>query len=128
LLPLLVSGVFDFLLLIATIVVAVTVGKPLSMLSCEVLPANATTAVTFVTVTSSAAQDSGLAYRSILSKAVDYFAFVTVDQPHCYEIKAIWGLSIALCVLFAFSTLVCVGLWHRIKNMYGPSAPKDIEG
>lgn len=58
---------------------------------------------------------------------VDYLSFVARDQPHCYEIKTVWGLAIAMCVLFAFSSIVCAGLWRRIK---GPSssAPKDIEG
>ncbi|KAI0127080.1 hypothetical protein BJ170DRAFT_428738 [Xylariales sp. AK1849] len=125
LLPLLIAGIFDSLLLIATIVVAVTVGRPLSMLSCEALPAagNSTIASGSTFVASTAA--GGITYRTILAKAVNYFTFVAVDQPHCYEIKAIWGLSIALCVLFAFSALICVGLWRRVK---AAAAPKDIEG
>jgi hypothetical protein len=117
----------DFLLLIATIVVAATIGKPLSQLTCEVLPAAGTS-----TIASGAqvfvASSSGVTYRSALMKAVDYFTFVAVDQPHCYEIKAVWGLSIALCVLFAFSVIVCIGLWRRIKSTGGAAAPKDIEG
>lgn len=115
LLPLLISGGLDFLLLIATIVVAVTVGKPISKLNCENL--SETTTVYVVA-------RSGVTSRNVLNKTVDYFTYVASDQPHCYEVKAIWGLSIALCVMFAFSCLVCVGLWHRVKNI---TPPKDIE-
>ncbi|KAK6076419.1 hypothetical protein SCUP234_07153 [Seiridium cupressi] len=126
LLPLLITGVFDFLLLIATIVVAATIGKPLSKLTCESLPVAGTSTIAsgsqvFV------ASSSGVTYRNVLTKAVDYFTFVAVDQPHCYEIKAVWGLSISLCVLFAFSTIICVGLWRRVKSANAAAAPKDIE-
>lgn len=115
------------MMLVAAIVVAATVGKPLSKLTCEVLPVAGTSTIAsgsqvFV------ASSSGVTYRSVLTKAVDYFTFVAVDQPHCYEIKAVWGLSIALCVLFAFSTIVCISLWRRIKVASGAAAPKDIEG
>ncbi|KAK8034685.1 hypothetical protein PG993_009680 [Apiospora rasikravindrae] len=117
LLPLLISAGLDFALMVATIVVAITVGKPLSMLTCEVLPESSSpssslaASVTYVAST----QTQGITYRNVLSKAVNYFAFVAIDQPHCYEIKAVWGLSIALCVLFAFSAIICVGLWRRVK-------------
>lgn len=124
LLPLLVAGVCDFMLLIATIVVATTVGKPLSKLTCETLPLAGTSTIAsgsqvFV------ASSSGVTYRSVLKKVVDYYTYVAVDQPHCYEIKAVWGLSISLCVLFAFSAVVLIGLWRRTKSV---AAPKDIEG
>ncbi|KAI0153392.1 hypothetical protein BJ166DRAFT_500359 [Pestalotiopsis sp. NC0098] len=124
LLPLLVAGVCDFLLLIATIVVATTVGKPLSKLTCETLPLAGTSTIAsgsqvFV------ASSSGVTYRSVLKKVVDYYTYVAVDQPHCYEIKAVWGLSISLCVLFAFSAVVLIGLWRRTKSV--AAAPKDIE-
>ncbi|KAK8136578.1 hypothetical protein PG984_004518 [Apiospora sp. TS-2023a] len=126
LLPLFISAGLDFSLMIATVVVAVTVGKPLSMLACELLPEGSSsslaTSVTYV----ASAQTQGITYRNVLSKAVNYFAFVAIDQPHCYEIKAVWGLSIALCVLFAFSAIICVGLWRRVKAFAAP--PKDIEG
>lgn len=126
LLPLLVAGVCDFLLLIATIVVATTVGKPLSKLTCETLPLAGTSTIAsgsqvFV------ASSSGVTYRSVLKKVVDYYTYVAVDQPHCYEIKAVWGLSISLCVLFAFSAVVLIGLWRRTKST-AAAAPKDIEG
>ncbi|KAK3306048.1 uncharacterized protein B0T15DRAFT_503053 [Chaetomium strumarium] len=118
-LPLLLTGILDGLLLIASIVVASLVGKPLSMLNCKVLPvsSNFTSTAFFASV--------GYPVRtSIITRTLSYLTFVTLDQPTCYEIKAVWGLSIALCVLFAFSGLVCVGLWHRIRR---GAVPKDIE-
>ncbi|ORY57760.1 uncharacterized protein BCR38DRAFT_353871 [Pseudomassariella vexata] len=123
-LPLLITAVMDFALMVATIVVAATIGKPLSMLKCEVL-AKVTSnplssGATFV------ASSQGITYRNVITKAVNYFAYVAVDRPHCYEIKAVWGLSIALCVLFAFSAVICVGLWRRVKG--AAALDKDIEG
>ncbi|OTA90704.1 hypothetical protein M434DRAFT_397794 [Hypoxylon sp. CO27-5] len=121
LLPLLVTGGIDLVLLVAAIVVAVTIGKPLSMLKCELLPQPTPPAQTFTM--SISARD----YASVAAKYNNYLALITTDQPHCYEIKAVWGLSIALCVLFAFSAVICVGLWRRTKS--GAAAPpKDIEG
>lgn len=114
----------DLCLLVATIVVAATIGMPLSLLTCKALPESVPSAISSGITMVSTAQ--GVTYRSVLGKAVNYFAFVATDRAHCYEIKAIWGLSIALCVLFAFSGIVCVGLWRRVKTMAG--APKDIEG
>ncbi|KAI1361193.1 hypothetical protein F5Y08DRAFT_348154 [Xylaria arbuscula] len=123
-LPLLIAGGLDFSLLVALIVVAVTIGKPLSMLQCELLPEPASSkAESFVTYI------TGRSYSSAAARYNSYLALITTDQPHCYEIKAVWGLGIALSVLFAFSALVCVGLWQRIRRANAAAAPpKDVEG
>ncbi|KAI0975260.1 hypothetical protein F4678DRAFT_321561 [Xylaria arbuscula] len=123
-LPLLISGGLDFSLLIALIVVAVTIGKPLSTLQCDVLPESVSMASTFVTYVTGRRRS----YESAAAKYNSYLALITTDQPNCYEIKAVWGLGIALSVLFAFSALVCVGLWHRIRRANSPAPPKDVEG
>ncbi|CAJ2500789.1 Uu.00g036420.m01.CDS01 [Anthostomella pinea] len=102
LLPLLVAGGMDLSFLIAAIVVAVTIGKPLSMLKCEILPEPASSTQTF-TMSISPRDSAAVKYNS-------YLALITTDQPHCYEIKAVWGLAIALCVLYAFSALGCAGV------------------
>ncbi|KAI0433888.1 hypothetical protein F5Y09DRAFT_31648 [Xylaria sp. FL1042] len=121
-LPLLIAAGLDFSLLVALIVVAVTIGKPLSMLQCDLLPESVSTSETFVTYI------TGRSYESAAAKYNSYLALITTDQPNCYEIKAVWGLGIALSVLFAFSALVCVGLWHRIRRANGGAAPpKDVE-
>lgn len=121
-LPLLVAGGLDLGLLVGMIVVAVTIGKPLSMLRCELLPESTSPTTTFVT------SIAGRGYVSAAAKYNSYLALITTDQPHCYEIKAVWGFGIALSVLFAFSAIVCVGLWLRIRRANGASAPsKDVE-
>ncbi|KAK3377026.1 hypothetical protein B0T24DRAFT_701136 [Lasiosphaeria ovina] len=126
-LPLLIAAVFDGLLLIASIVVASLIGKPLSSLNCAAIPANLDNQST--TFWSSVVYS----VRAIsITKTVSYPIFVGADQTTCYEIKAVWGLSIALCVLFAFTCLVCVGLWNRVRREGGSATnsikSKDIEG
>ncbi|KAJ4407263.1 hypothetical protein N0V85_004393 [Neurospora sp. IMI 360204] len=118
--PYLLSGILDGLLLIAFIVVASLLGKPLSQLQCALMPKdpdanNFWTSVPF-SIKSQETTDDGL-----------YFTFVHMDQPTCFETKAIWGLSIALCVLFAFSSIVCVGLWRRVSGETRVVSRKDIE-
>ncbi|KAE9574867.1 hypothetical protein CGCF415_v004974 [Colletotrichum fructicola] len=114
LLPLLLATALDSTLLVAVIVVACTLGKPLSYLNCAALPSSGSTA-TFMT---SVIANSGA------SSTLNYFIWVGADQRTCYAVKAVWGLSIALCVLFAFSAITAVCLWRRLKVV---SAPKDIE-
>ncbi|KAL2151141.1 hypothetical protein VTH82DRAFT_6239 [Thermothelomyces myriococcoides] len=99
-LPLLVAGILDSLLLVASIVVAALVGKPLAALDCSTLPSAVPVIATFFS-TAHRARDT------IITQTIPYSSFVALDQPTCYEIKAVWGLSIAQCVLFAFSGLVC---------------------
>ncbi|TDZ16148.1 hypothetical protein Cob_v010897 [Colletotrichum orbiculare MAFF 240422] len=116
-LPLLVATAADTALLIAVIVVACLLGKPLSYLSCAALPSSGSTASFMNSVTANI--DPG--------SALEYFVWVGAGQKTCYAIKAVWGLSIALCVLFAFSAITAACLWRRLK--LGPAAvgPKDIE-
>lgn len=123
LLPLLISGIMDASLMIAVVVVAALLGKPLSMLECPSLSASSTLTTTTSTyvVTS-----RGVEYRDVLTKDLSFYTFATIDQPHCYETKAVWGLSIALCVLFAFSAVVSICLWRRVKS--SAASFKDVEG
>ncbi|KAI0184481.1 hypothetical protein EV127DRAFT_228987 [Xylaria flabelliformis] len=121
-LPLLVAGGLDFALLVALIVVSVTIGQPLSRLQCELLPEPVSSTTSFI------ATITGRSYENAAARYNSYLALITTDQPHCYEIKAVWGLGIALAVLFSFSALVCVGLWHRLRRANGAGAPpKDVE-
>ncbi|RMZ81898.1 hypothetical protein DV738_g1951, partial [Chaetothyriales sp. CBS 135597] len=118
LLPYLVSTVVDGLFLIALLVVAVVVGKPVSYLDCKKL-ADVSTAT-------SSALDFTSALGSSLSQdggKIDYARWIGTSTATCYEMKSIWGLSIALCVLFAFSAICSVGLWRRAAAQAQP--PKD---
>lgn len=114
-LPFLVSSIMDSALLIAVIVVAVTTGKPLSYLDCRVLPSkgNASAFITSV--------------GKNMSK-INYWVWAGASKTTCYEMKAIWGLSIALCILFAFSGICAICMWRKQKLDAAASAPKDIEG
>ncbi|TGJ82053.1 hypothetical protein E0Z10_g6723 [Xylaria hypoxylon] len=119
-LPLLIAGGLDLSLLVALIVVAVTIGKPLSMLQCELLPEPVSATETFVT------SITGRSYQSAAAKYNSYLALITTDQPHCYEIKAVWGVGIALTVLFAFSALVCG--YAGVRGGFGAAPVQQISG
>ncbi|KAJ1330853.1 hypothetical protein MN608_04309 [Microdochium nivale] len=138
-------------MLVATIVIAATFGKPgpLSLLNCDVLPERSAAAAALSTLTISVTSTSGAAgapaggavgsyaARAAVSAAaalakplpVDLLGFYAQDQPHCYKAKAVWGLSIALCVLFAFSSIISAGLWCRVREpRCAPSGAKEFEG
>jgi hypothetical protein len=106
----------DAALLIAVIVVACVVGKPVSYLSCKSFPKKGNTA-NFI----------NSLFENVSHARSNSFEWVDPDQASCYEIKAVWGLSIALCVLFAFSAITTICLWRRIKGPSQPQPPKDIE-
>ncbi|KAN0081967.1 hypothetical protein V8E54_003265 [Elaphomyces granulatus] len=117
-LPFLPNTVMDGLLLIAVIVVAVVVGKPLSYLDCDV--------VGQLTGGDSSAYDFATSLGSYLDKVggnIDYSHWIGASRAICLETKAVWGLSIALCILFAFSAICSVCLWRQTQ--VAPPAGKD---
>ncbi|PHH67333.1 hypothetical protein CDD81_97 [Ophiocordyceps australis] len=103
LLPLLVSTVADGLCLVAVIVVSVVVGKPMSYLTCWALPERGNTANFIASL-----------FRNLSRN--NRYEWVDADQASCLEMKAIWGLSICLCVLFLLSAVTSMCLWRRIKG------------
>lgn len=104
----------DSLLLIAVIVVATTVGKPLSYLNCAALPDTGATV-------------SFLGSVAANMKKVNYWVWAGASKTTCFEMKAIWGLSIALCVLFAFSAICSACLWKQTKAKSSGPPAKDVE-
>ncbi|KAJ5757218.1 uncharacterized protein N7511_007400 [Penicillium nucicola] len=116
-LPFLPCAVLDLLLLIALIVVAVIIGKPLSYLKCETL---AELGDKDATAYAFASRLSG--YLASLSGKVDYVSWIGASKAICLEMKAIWGLSIALCILFFFSTICSVCLWQQKKKVLAEKA------
>ncbi|KAL8768061.1 MAG: hypothetical protein Q9209_005604 [Squamulea sp. 1 TL-2023] len=117
LLPFLITTGMDGMLLIALVVVAIVVGKPLSYLNCHVIGSSSVSESTY---------QLGLELKKSFSKEgskVQYSNWIGASKVTCYEMKAIWGLSIALCVLFAFSAICSVCLWRRSKVV----ATKSIE-
>lgn len=90
-LPFLINTGLDGLHLIAVIVVAVTVGKPLSYVNCNVLGKV------------SSAPSSAYAFTAALGNnlakngdKISYTHWVGTSKTSCLEMKAIWGFSIAL--------------------------------
>jgi len=56
---------------------------------------------------------------------VDYWVWAGASKETCYEVKAVWGLAIALCILFAFSSVTAVCLWKRQRDESAPA--KSVE-
>lgn len=119
-LPFLFTGILDGILFIASIVVAALLGKPLSTLNCAILRSGSESLTYTTTLPFSVRATS-------ITKSLSYLVFVATNQTTCQQTKAVWGLAITLCVLFAFSSLVCVGLWQRVRRD-STDQSKDIEG
>lgn len=80
----------DGMLLIALVVVAVVVGKPLSYLNCQVIGSSSVSQSTY---------QLSLELKKSLKMdgaKVQYGNWIGASKATCYEMKAIWGLSIAL--------------------------------
>lgn len=114
-LPLLIAAGADGAILIAVIVVACVVGEPVSYLSCSAFPNDGNTAVFISSL-----------FHNVSHLSSNTSEWVDADKASCYEIKAVWGLSIALCVLFSFSAVTLLCLWKRIRNSI-VAVPKDLE-
>ena len=89
-LPFLINTGMDGMLLIAVVVVAVTLGKPLSYLDC---PAIGTTATLNSTYDFTESLGSSL---DKLGGQLNFNTLIATTKVTCYEMKAIWGLSISL--------------------------------
>ena len=80
----------DGLMLIALSVVAIVVGKPLSYLNCQVVGTSS--------VAESASQLSSQLKDTFNKQGgkIVFSNWIGASKTTCYEMKAIWGLSIAL--------------------------------
>lgn len=89
-LPFLINTIMDGLLLIALIVVAVTIGKPLSYVDCQVIGNmdNVSSAYDFTLALGSSLNQNG--------GQINYEHWIGATKSTCLEMKAIWGLSISL--------------------------------
>ncbi|KAJ5342872.1 hypothetical protein N7541_011996 [Penicillium brevicompactum] len=118
-LPFLIVAVLDLLLLIALVVVAVIVGKPLSYLKCSTLAELGDSDATLYAFASRVSS-----YIANITGKIDYVAFVGASKAICVEMKAVWGLAIALCILFFFSSICSGLLWQQKKKAL---ATKEME-
>lgn len=87
-LPFLINTGMDGMLLIAVVVVAVAVGKPLSYLDCQVIGETNGNAYAFTAALGSSLDKAG--------GMLNYNNWIGATKTTCFEMKAIWGLSIAL--------------------------------
>jgi hypothetical protein len=137
-LGLLVMTGVDSLLLIAFIVCAVTLGKPMSFLNCYVIgkssqDVDAQYAYAFVTATAQNLNTSG--------SSLDLRHWAGVTRTNCFQAKAVWGMAIALwyvhsyrnshdyllilySILFTTSCALLPTLWYKNKKP-APKAMSD---
>lgn len=107
-LGLLVMTGVDSFILISFVVVAVTFGKPLSYLNCYAVNGEVRSTTAFVQSLTDSFNETGLRYWAGASKG------------SCFEAKAIWGFSIALCILFTTSLIMLPTLFYKSKKANGP--------
>lgn len=101
----------DFLLLIAFIVIAVVLGRPLSYLNCFIISdaAASHTASNAFAFTQSIQDNLG-------KDGSKWLSWSGSTKASCFEAKSVWGLSIALCILFFSSSLVLPALFAKKKR------------
>ncbi|GAB7357572.1 hypothetical protein MBLNU459_g0083t1 [Dothideomycetes sp. NU459] len=101
----------DSLLLLAFIVVSVVLGKPLSFLNCMAIE-NGTAAE------NAAGADSFIMslVSNVKNSTLGLFTWAGSTRVNCFETKAIWGLCIALCILFTCSCILLPTLWFKSKR------------
>ncbi|KAF1364322.1 hypothetical protein EJ07DRAFT_99051 [Lizonia empirigonia] len=121
-LGLLVMAAVDSLLLIAFIVCAVTLGKPMSYLNCYVIgnasyDVDSASAYAFVAATTQNLNRAG--------SSLDMSHWAGATKSNCFQAKTVWGLSVALCILFTTSCALLPTLWY--KNKKATPAPKYVE-
>jgi hypothetical protein len=63
--------------------------------------------------------DVVLPLSAMNGSAVSYVVFIGADQAICYELMAVWGLVIALCVLFSTSAISAGFLFLGKKRSLG---------
>lgn len=112
-------GGVDGLLLLAFVVVSVVLGKPISFLNCMNV-ANKDAAATASSASAFAQSLASNLGRSGSTLGLQNWAGST--RINCYETKAIWGLCIALCILFTCSSLLLPTLWLKAKRAGGAAA------
>lgn len=100
LMPLLFTGLLDGLFFIASIIVPALLGRRRTTLVCDTLENSTSTKL--------------------------FEGFVALEKQSCTEINAVYGIYIAICLLFVFSSLVCVGLWRQARRD-SKRSPLDLE-
>ncbi|KAK2069178.1 hypothetical protein P8C59_003782 [Phyllachora maydis] len=105
--PYFATALVDLAIFIPLVVVAAVLGGPLSQTTCADLPASA----------------SAVLLPLPAASPVSYLVFVGAGQTTCYELAAVWGLAIALCVLFTVSAVAAAFLWLGKRRALPPGPP-----
>jgi len=105
----------DGLILIAFIVIATTFGKPVSYTSCPAIGSPEATVQAAKAQTASELS-ALLSSRSVDSATWMFGEWAKATKSNCYQTKAVWGLTIALCLLFASSMFLLPSLWFKNKK------------
>ncbi|GAB7329437.1 hypothetical protein MBLNU13_g01222t1 [Cladosporium sp. NU13] len=106
---LLILTVLDVLLLLAFTIISVLLGRPISHLNCR--------AIRSASAASSA--ESAWAFAMALASGKEGSAVVGLTgwagsgRAECFQTKAVWGLGVALCILFATSAVVLPVMWYK---------------
>jgi hypothetical protein len=109
--PYLATFGVDVVFLIPFVVFAIILGQPLSITTCSDLPVNAS--------------HVALPISSLAGQPVSYVVFSGAGQTTCYELMAVWGLMIALCILFAVSSISALFLFLG-KRRGGGGGPSSL--
>lgn len=110
-------------LLLSFVIVAVCVGRPLSFLNCSVI-ASASDAAD--------AQSASIFAQSLRENInvsgarLGLANWAGSTKMNCYETKAIWGMCIGLCILFACSVMVLPTLFFKNKKAGGSGAKSAV--
>lgn len=104
--PYLATFAVDMLFLVPFLVVAILLGQPLSVTTCSDLPNEQGSVV--------------LPLAASAGQPVSYVVFSGAGRTVCYEIMAVWGLVLALCVLFATSSIAAGFLYLGKRRAAGP--------
>ncbi|KAF2859009.1 hypothetical protein K470DRAFT_259289 [Piedraia hortae CBS 480.64] len=118
---LLVMTGLDLCLWLSFVVISLVLGKPISFLQCQTLPniSAAANAQLSSAYTLSLASNLG---KSGSTLGLQNWAGST--RVNCYETKALWGLCIALAILYTCSSIILPTLWYKARRAAG--GPKSV--
>ncbi len=109
--PFMATCGLDFAFLVPFIVLAGVLGGPLSVTTCSDISTDTTSILVPL--------DQG--------SSISYLNFVGSGRTVCYELQAVWGLTIALAILFLSSAVSALFLFlgrrKQVAALAGPRAP-----
>nr|POE62960.1 putative amidase pb8b6.03 [Quercus suber] len=120
---LIIMAGIDVALLLAFVIVSVVLGRSLNFLDCVAIGdrTSAANAQSAFILSESLTSDIG---RSGGISALSDWARTT--HTNCLETKAIWGLTIVLCILLTCSALLLPTLWYKCRKVATPTKSVDV--